>query len=93
VNLLVSLFAGLMLLACVFLMVRLALPQRRRQRFDATVRRLGNTLRRGPRNWFRRREMREQASRAANDAIRRARDGQWDGNVYRPKSFRKPPKQ
>jgi hypothetical protein len=32
--------------------------------------------------------------RVADEAIKRARqrDGEWDGNVYKPKSFRKPPR-
>jgi hypothetical protein len=93
VNLIQSLFAGLALLACVLLMLRLALPVRRRQRFDAACRRALDALRRGPANWFRRKEMREHAQRTASEAIRRAREGHWDGNVYRPKSFRRPPKQ
>jgi hypothetical protein len=34
------------------------------------------------------------AAKAAEDAIRRARQkdgGEWEGNVYKPKAFRKPP--
>lgn len=89
-NLIQSLFAGLGLLACLLLMLRLALPLRRRQRFDAAWRRAVEALRRGPGLWLRRRTLREQAERVADDAIRRARDGHWDGNVYRAKSFRKP---
>jgi hypothetical protein len=37
---------------------------------------------------------RREAARAAEEAIKRARErgGEWDGNVYKPKSFRKPPR-
>ena len=36
---------------------------------------------------------RREAMRVADEAIKRARDrGEWDGNVYKPKSFRKPPR-
>jgi hypothetical protein len=68
----------------------------RRYRFDAALRRLGLRLRRaGQRIWrwrAARRDARE-ARAVAEEAIRRARDrGSWDGNVYKPKSFRKPPR-
>jgi hypothetical protein len=37
---------------------------------------------------------RREAARVAEEAIKRARErgGEWDGNVYKPKSFRKPPR-
>ena len=30
--------------------------------------------------------------RVAEEAIRRAKGGTWEGNVYKPRSFRKPPR-
>ena len=86
-----ALIAGLGLLACLLQMLRLVLSPARRRRFDAAGRELAQALRHAPQRWQRRRALRDQASRVADEAIRRAREGQWDGNVYRPKSFRKPP--
>jgi 20S proteasome alpha/beta subunit len=38
------------------------------------------------------RTSRKDAARLADEAIRRAKDGDWEGNVYKPKSFRRPRK-
>jgi hypothetical protein len=94
-------FAGLALLVCALLLVRLVIGERRRWRFDAAARRLWFTLRRFSLAVHRKllslwhwRSSRRQAAQAAEEAIRRARgaEGSWDGNVYKPKSFRKPPR-
>jgi hypothetical protein len=87
-------FAAIVLAACAILMLRLLLGERRRYRFDAALRRAGHALRRWGlklRHW---RSSRRAAAKAADEAIARARgrDGDWDGNVYKPKSFRKPPR-
>ena len=94
-------FTGLVLATCALLLFRLVIGERRRYRFDAAARRLWFTLRRFGLalqrkllllwNW---RSSRRQAAQAAEEAIRRARgaDGAWDGNVYKPKTFRKPPR-
>ena len=83
--------AAITLIVCVLLLVRLAIGARRRARLDAMARR---TL-----HWARGAAMsvrhRREAARVADEAIERARkrsDGEWDGNVYKPKSFRKPPR-
>lgn len=88
--------AGLIVLVCVVLLVRLVLPAARRQRFDAAARRLwlglaarSNDLR----HWHTRRQSQQrikaQAEQAARDAIERARRGvERDGNVIRPKAFK-----
>ena len=94
-------FAGLVLTVCALLLLRLVIGERRRYRFDATARRLWFMLRRFALSLHRKllslwnwRSSRRQAAQAAEEAIRRARsaDGSWDGNVYKPKSFRKPPR-
>jgi hypothetical protein len=94
-------FAGLVLVVCALLLLRLVIGERRRYRFDAAARRLWFTLRRfglaaqrKALSLWRWRSARRQAAQAAEEAIRRARsaDGAWDGNVYKPKSFRKPPR-
>ena len=90
-------FAALVLAACAVLMLRLLMGERRRYRFDAAMRRAALALRRWAltlRHWRASRRAAEQAAKAADDAIARARgrDGEWDGNVYKPKSFRKPPR-
>ncbi len=89
-------FAAIALAVCALLLVRLVIGERRRWRFDAFVRRMAQGARRfGIRVWHWRdaRRAAESARRAADEAIKRARDrGEWDGNVYTPKSFRKPPR-
>ena len=85
--------AAVVLALCVALLLRLLIGARRRQRFDGALRRAVQWLRRKAgalRHW---RASRRAAAQAANDAIRRARGrGEWDGNVYTPKSLRKPPR-
>ena len=96
-----KMFAALALAVCAVLLLRLLIGERRRYRFDAAARRVWVALRRFG-LWLRRsgawlyhwRSSRRNAAQAAEEAIRRARgaDGSWDGNVYKPKSFRKPPR-
>lgn len=89
-------FAAIVFAACAVLLARLALRERGRHRFDAFFIRNGRALKRAGRSVWRWRDARreaEQARQAADEAIQRARDrGEWDGNVYTPKSFRKPPR-
>ena len=92
-------FAVIAVAVCVLLLVRLSIGTRRRHRLDAALSRAALRLRRvalGLRHWRAARRAVQQAARAArvaDEAIRRARErGDWDGNVYRPKSFRKPPR-
>lgn len=86
-----SLFAGLGLLVCTLLLLRLAMGARRRARADALVVRCGRRVAAawravGPAAWTRRRA----AGREADEAIHRARHGvQRDGNVLRPDRFRR----
>ena len=91
------LFAAIVLAACVLLLVRLLIGARRRYRFDAAMRRAARRVRSiatSPRRWRESRHDAARAAEAASDAIRRARgrDGEWDGNVFKPKSLRKPPR-
>lgn len=87
-----QIFAGLVLAVCGVLLLRLVLGERRRYAFDAFWRRLWIALRvRGLRLWHWR-AARRQARRDADEAIRRAQEGEWDGNVYKPKSFKRPRK-
>jgi len=91
-----NILAAVVLLLCLALLVRLLLPPRQRQRMDNRARQGWNTLRRGahavPAVWHRRRH-RKQAASEAEAAIRRAREGiSRDGNVIRPKSFKRPRK-
>lgn len=80
VALLEKIFAAAVLVACVVLGLRLAIGPER----------IARALR-----W---RAVRRTAEREARSAIERARrgagpaDGNWDGNVYRPKNFRRPKK-
>lgn len=89
-----KLLAGVVLLACVALFVRLLLGPRRRLLVDAWLRDRSRALARRARGLWHWRRSRREAQRLADEAIRRARgeDVERDGNVYRPKSFRKPPR-
>lgn len=77
--------------ACLVMLVRLGLGARRRQRFDTTAARWSRRAGARLDTLFTWNSGRRRARREAEDAIRRARDGggEWDGNVYRPKSFKK----
>jgi hypothetical protein len=91
-----KILAGIVIVVCAMFMLRLMLGERRRYRFDAVARRLWASVRiRALRLWHWR-AARRQARRDAEDVIRRARgadaDGEWDGNVYKPKSFKGPRK-
>ncbi len=98
-NLAESLLAALTATVCVVLLVRLCLGAARQQRFDAALRRTGQALRScALRVWHwpaAQRSARREAITAIDRARRRGRkadgdDGEWTGNVYTPKSFRKP---
>lgn len=87
-----NVFAAIVVAACAVMLLRLALGPARRFRFDrffvrawSGLRALAIALWRWPRS-------RRQAQQLADDAIRRAREGSWDGNVYTPDQFKKPPK-
>ena len=96
-----KIFAGLILAVCALLLLRLVIGERRRYRFDvvarrvwAALRRFGGALQRNVLSLYHWRSSKRQAAQAAEEAIRRARsaDGSRDGNVYKPKAFRKPPR-
>ena len=82
--------AAIIVAMCAVLLVRLLIGARRRARFDAALRRAWRAVRGVAVSARHRRE----AARVADEAIARARQrgGEWDGNVYKPKSFRKPPR-
>ena len=76
--------------ACLVLLLRLLLGEGRRHRFDRAIVRWSRTARVRIESLFTWNASRRRARRAAEEAIQRARDGgDWDGNVYRPKSFGK----
>lgn len=85
-------FAGLVLAVCVVLLLRLMLGASRRARFDRAALAAGRGLRAKAMALWRWPRSRRQAQRLADDAIRRAREGRWDGNVYTPERFKKPPR-
>lgn len=81
--------AGLTVLVCVLLLARLCLGAARRQRFDSALRRRWQGLVGALSRWRHGPLARRRAAREAEEIIRRARErGEWQGNVYRPKSFR-----
>jgi hypothetical protein len=91
-----KILAALGLLVCLVLLLRLGLAPRRRQRLDHRARQGWTALRlrvRGMQGFWRRRRHRKEAASEAEAAIRRAREGIGrDGNVIRPKSFKRPRK-
>lgn len=98
-----TVLAALGLAICIALAIHMALPYRARAQVDATVARLGAWLRGQvdrATGWRRRQRQTRAAAMEAERVIRRAREsslrdkpeGEWDGNVYRPKSFEKPKK-
>jgi hypothetical protein len=85
-----KLLAGLALAVCVVMLLRLALPHRRRQRFDHALLQAWQRLSLCTMNVIQWPARRRAARAAAQDAIRRAQNkpsGQWKGNVYTPDSF------
>lgn len=96
-----KLLAGLVLAICLVLAARMTMSAPRRARFDRwvqrrwrAVRQRGSGLGQRVRMLRQGRSTRAAAQREAAEAIRRAREGgvDRDGNVYRPKSFRRPDK-
>ena len=85
-----KLFPAIVVAACAVALLRLVLGERRRHRFDRAVARWSRSARVRVEGLFTFNAGRRRARRAAEEAIRRAREGgEWDGNVYRPKSFDK----
>lgn len=93
-------FAAIVLLACLLFLVRMLIGPRRRAGLDAWLRDWQPPWRRNLRAAWRRSaaaraqsRAQSQAHRAADDVIERARrsaaGGEWEGNVYRPKSFKR----
>jgi hypothetical protein len=90
-----TLLAIAVLTVCVLLLARLWLSPAQQARIDGAARRTGQALRRGVVSAYRWPRSRRNAARIADEAIRRARerrDGTWEGNVYKPKSFKRPHK-
>lgn len=92
-NLIEKTFAAAIVAACLVLLLRLVLSPRQRARFDAgwhrfiaAVGRRGSAL--GGQGSAEARAERE-AGKAIDRARRTAAGGEWDGNVYRPKSFKR----
>ena len=85
--------AGIALLVCAALLLRMLLPEARRRRVDAQCHRCVHHIRGlAHRLWFWR-AYRQRAAREAEEAIRRAqRTHQRDGNVIRPDAFKRPQK-
>jgi hypothetical protein len=77
---------------CLVMLVRLLIGERRRNRLDRAV--IGNWQRAS--NWlvkgWRWRVSKKKAAKEAQAVINRARTrGDWEGNVFRPKSFQQKP--
>ncbi len=93
-----KILSACVLVICLIALARLCVGARWRRRFDNALRRV----------WLRLRSIRlrrkpptlsaDEAAWLARDAIERARQrrgqpsGQWQGNVFRPRSFKRPDK-
>lgn len=77
--------------ACLVMLLRLVIGERHRRRLDHAV--IGHWRRTSTwlvKNW-RWRMSKKKAAKEAQAVINRARTrGDWEGNVFRPKSFQKP---
>ena len=92
-----KIIAGITILVCVVLLLRLCIGERLRYRFDVTARRAWSSLRRSAlRVWHwraSRRRAEQRAQQEADAAIKQAQRKaasafQRDGNVYKPDAFR-----
>jgi hypothetical protein len=84
-----KIFAATIVAGCLVLLLRVVLGVRRRARFDAALARWSHRIGARTDALFAWPAARRRARREAEAAIRRAREGgEWDGNVFRPKSFR-----
>ena len=92
--------AGLIVLICALMLIRMTLSAPRRARVDAWLRRLPHAPKAWRARWRRlrhARQHRQDAERLADEAIQRARRNQRnqvdkDGNVLRPDAFKGPRK-
>jgi hypothetical protein len=89
-----TIFASTVLAICIALMIRLLVGPRHRYTIDAWARRAAQGTRLAALRIYHWRSSRQVAKRVTEDAIRRAREdgGSWEGNVYKPKSFKRPPR-
>ncbi|RZL09573.1 MAG: hypothetical protein EOP40_09360 [Rubrivivax sp.] len=80
---------------CVLMLARLFMGERLRGRIDRLAIQSWQGLRRRVLKLVRRRSSRKAAAQATEEVIRRARtkaSGEWEGNVYKPDSFKRPRK-
>jgi hypothetical protein len=89
-----KIIAGLTILVCVVLLLRLCVGARLRYRFDAASRSAWRVTRRKALNAWHWRASRREAKQAAVEAIQRAQRKaanafERDGNVYKPDAFQK----
>jgi hypothetical protein len=85
-------FAAFVVAVCALLLLRLVIGVHRRARFDWFFVRLWQGLRSRAVGLWHWPCKRRQARQLAEDAIRRASQGKWDGDVYTPEQFKKPPR-
>jgi hypothetical protein len=80
-----TILASVGLAICIGMLIRLGLNSTRQRKLDRLLSIVAAVLLYFPRKM--------RAARGAAQAIRRAKQqGDWDGNVYTPKSFRRPRK-
>lgn len=91
-----KILAAIGLAICLWMALRMVLPARINARIDTLTWRVLGALRglaNRARTWRRDKKIEKDAAVEAEEAIRRARkasrmvEGEWDGNVYRPRQF------
>ncbi|MDE2000378.1 MAG: hypothetical protein KGI52_15790 [Burkholderiales bacterium] len=83
--------AALTALACLVMLLRLALGARRTASFDRAVLGLWEQVRRSVMRWIRRIKHGKQARKATQEVLQRVRKAaERDGNVITPHAFKKP---
>ncbi|RZL38609.1 MAG: hypothetical protein EOP35_05365 [Rubrivivax sp.] len=98
-----TVLATIGLAICIAMALHMVMPRRAQARVDAMLDGIGTWMRAQidrATGWRRRQRQTRAAALEAERAILRARqsssrdrpEGEWDGNVYRPKSFDKPKK-
>ena len=86
-------YAIVIVVACLVMLVRLAIGPTRRMRIDAALLAMWRSMSRRVHALWHWRASRAAAKRAADEALQRARAGvHRDGKVIRPESFRSPRK-
>ena len=86
--------AGLIAIACIVMLLRLAIGPDRTRRLDAAVQRRWQTAKRRAARMYRRQATKKEAQKATQGILQRLRQPvERQGNVISPRAFKRPDKQ